>query len=383
MTLKSTKNFKAASFTNISPHYRDCLWRVLASDSEIEFHHFFGNPISKGIKVIDFTSPEWKDHRHQIHQLRNIRIRGLLIWQFGVIREVFRSRWDALIFLGDLHILSTWIAAAVARILGKPVYYWTHGVYGNEGRLKFFFRKLFLSLANKYLIYGHHAKDLLIDSGFDASKFYVVNNSLDYDEHLKIRDKVLDPNFYSSRKYFKNPDLPILIFIGRLTPQKKLELLIHAVRRLNAEADVVNLIVVGDGSMKETIEELSAGFDETIKLYGPCYDEMEIGHLVANASLCVSPGNVGLTVIHSLSFGTPVLTHNNFSNQMPEFEAIEDGVCGAFFEENSLESLVQCIEVWMNKKSEEEEKMIQACHLRIDSLFNPYYQLSMFKSALL
>ncbi|MCK4824025.1 glycosyltransferase [bacterium] len=383
MSIKSNKKLKVASFTNISPHYRNCLWQVMVADSEIEFHFFFGKPIREGIKVIDFNSADWKNYLNRIHYVRNIRIGGLLIWQFGVIKEVFKTKWNALIFLGDFHIISTWIAAILARILHKPVYYWTHGVYGNESKLKFLLRRIFLSIANRHFIYGNYSKNLLIDSGFDASKLYVVNNSLDYDRHLQIRNRVIDNNYYSSRQFFKNPTLPILIFIGRLTPQKKLELLIHAVKRLNAEKDSVNLIVIGDGPMKEKISDLSAGFEETIHLYGPSYDESEIGFLVANASLCVSPGNVGLTAIHSLSFGTPVVTHNNFSNQMPEFEAIEEGVTGAFFEENSIESLVKTVDTWMKKKSLRESEIINACHMRIDSLYNPHYQLSMFKSALL
>ncbi len=67
-----------------------------------------------------------------------------------------------------------------------------------------------------------------------------------------------------------------------------------------------------------------------IWLYGACYDEEIIGELIFNAQLCVSPGNVGLTAMHSLVYGTPVITHNNFSNQSPEFEAIIDGKTGSF-----------------------------------------------------
>ena len=55
--------------------------------------------------------------------------------------------------------------------------------------------------------------------------------------------------------------------------------------------------------------------------------------------------NVGLTAIHSLSFGTPVLTHNNFDNQMPEVQAINEGENGGFFIENDLEDLIKKIEI--------------------------------------
>lgn len=67
-----------------------------------------------------------------------------------------------------------------------------------------------------------------------------------------------------------------------------------------------------------------------IWFYGACYDEIKNAALIYNADLCVSPGNVGLTAMHSMVFGTPVITHNDFKWQMPEFEAIEPGKTGDF-----------------------------------------------------
>ena len=117
--------------------------------------------------------------------------------------------------------------------------------------------------------------------------------------------------------------------------------------------------------------------------YGECYDEILISELIYNADLCVSPGNVGLTVIHSLSFGTPVITHNNFSNQMPEFEAIEQGVTGDFFEENSIESLEQIITKWLSFNPSKTEEMINRCYEIVDIKYNPNYQMSILSNVLI
>lgn len=57
---------------------------------------------------------------------------------------------------------------------------------------------------------------------------------------------------------------------------------------------------------------------------------MTNAEFIYNADLCVSPGNVGLTAMHSLVFGCPVITHNCFEWQMPEFEAIQPGITGDF-----------------------------------------------------
>ncbi|MEZ4897633.1 MAG: hypothetical protein R2806_12390 [Saprospiraceae bacterium] len=55
-----------------------------------------------------------------------------------------------------------------------------------------------------------------------------------------------------------------------------------------------------------------------------------------NSAVCVSPGNIGLTGVHSMSFGCPVISHNNFVEQMPEFEIIREGETGYFFQQNNI-----------------------------------------------
>ena len=41
---------------------------------------------------------------------------------------------------------------------------------------------------------------------------------------------------------------------------------------------------------------------------GAVFDESN-SELIYHSDLCVSPGNVGLTAIHSLTYGVPVATH--------------------------------------------------------------------------
>lgn len=55
--------------------------------------------------------------------------------------------------------------------------------------------------------------------------------------------------------------------------------------------------------------------------------------LIYNADLCVAPGNIGLTAMHAMMFGCPCISHNDFSWQMPEFEAIVPYKTGNFLKE--------------------------------------------------
>ena len=124
------------------------------------------------------------------------------------------------------------------------------------------------------------------------------------------------------------------------------------------------------------------GLANNVWTYGPCYDDQIIGEFFYNASVCVSPGNVGLTAIHALSFGCPVITHNQFPYQNPEFEAIKPGITGDFFEKDNLLSMTEYIKKWTSQTQEEREQTRTAAFNKIDSKWNIHYQIKIIKEVI-
>lgn len=61
--------------------------------------------------------------------------------------------------------------------------------------------------------------------------------------------------------------------------------------------------------------------------------------------MCVCPAAVGLTAIHALSYGCPVISNDNVETQMPEFESIVEGETGSLFKENDIEDLVEKLNI--------------------------------------
>lgn len=367
-------------FTNISPHYRKSLWVKLLDQTVYETHFFYGSNKKLGIQPIDFTAKEFSPFKNQLHQLKNFWFNDkILIWQTGVIKQCSKKKFDLAIFLGDMYCISTWLAAIICRIRGIRVAFWGHGIYGNEGKLKLFIRKTFYRLAHQHLLYERRAKRIMQKHGFSSDKLYVVFNSLDYDTHKILRTKFQNLNKPEVFPFFSNSSLPVIIFIGRLTVEKKLDLLIDAVTGLNAESTGINLIFIGDGPARKTLESVGKkGLEKGwLQFTGACYNEETICKYLSKADLCVSPGNVGLTAIHSLSLGTPVATHNNMKNQMPEAEIIIDGYNGFYFRENDVTDLKIKIKNWL-KNNTARDKIREQCYEAIDSYYNPYYQLSVF-----
>src|SRR5690606_13498504 len=145
----------------------------------------------------------------------------------------------------------------------------------------------------------------------------------------------------------------------------------------------INLCIIGDGIERKPLEQMveTLKLNKQISFVGSLYDEKLIADYIYNADICVSPGNVGLTAMHALVFGTPVITNDSFDYQMPEFEAIEVGVSGDFFQDSNADNLARKIELWIESQTDR-EKIRHQCIKKIDLFYNPNYQLKIIKNVI-
>lgn len=363
---------KILFFNRSAVHYRMAIYLLMEQKLNVDF--YFGDCRPGDIKKIEKGSLN-----NCKNELKNFVLKEPVYWQIGAISLAFKP-YDVYLTPGDIWCISTWIVSLLCRIRGKKVYFWTHGWYGKENYLTKIIKKIFLRIPNGCFLYGEYAKQLMIANGFRDEKLSVIYNSLNYEEQYKLRGKL--DNSLTLFNHFGNIN-QTLLFIGRLTKVKKLELLILAISELKKQGRNFNLVLIGDGEMKAELEQLTLkeNINENVWFYGECYDEKELSDIIYNSDLCISPGNVGLTAIHAMSFGTPVITHNNFPYQMPEFEAVLPGKTGDFFEYDNLESLVNTIKRWFDKGHDRSE-IRNNCYRIIDEKYNPFKQIEVIKNAI-
>lgn len=352
--------------TNIFPFYRKSIWSKLISENKYNFNIFFSDQPFSHIKPFTNIKSE------KLHVIKNYYFKSYLIWQSGVIKKIFFEKPDVVILLGEMNVISNWVISFLCRLLKIKVWFWGHGIYGNENRFKFFLRKKYLQLADKQILYGERAREILINLKFNIENLHVVYNSLDYDIQ-----NIFYQNLNSTSKE-SDCDIFKIVFIGRLTKRKKLDLLIKAISLLKIK-DKINLEIIGDGEERDNLNYLAKKHSlREIIFHGEIFDEKIISKILFNSNLCVSPGNIGLTAIHSLSYGTPVITHNDFNRQMPEAEAIIEGVNGFFFEYDNVHDLADKINLALSKKIK--RKQIRKI---IEEKYNPDFQKSIFDKVII
>ncbi|MCP3736181.1 hypothetical protein M9979_15030 [Sphingomonas sp. RP10(2022)] len=92
-----------------------------------------------------------------------------------------RGVYDAIIYLGDPNVISTWIGAALAQLRKTPVVFWGHGWKRPEAMVKKTLRRMFYSLADHFFVYASRSKRLGVMNGASPERITVVYNSLDLD----------------------------------------------------------------------------------------------------------------------------------------------------------------------------------------------------------
>lgn len=356
-------------------HYRETIYREI--DKNFDSDIVFGLPsTTEGIKQMNTEGFKGRVFYSRILSWRSV------FYQKGILPLIWKS-YDVYIGMGETHGISSWLFPILVRLFKpkKKVYFWSHGWYGKETSIEKLIKKLFFKLPNGgTFLYGDYARDLMIKEGLSPNKLFVIHNSLAYYKQLKLRNSVNASNIY--KDHFQNEN-KVIVMIGRLNMRKHLDMLIELLAIAKTRSHIYNLVLIGNGEDKDKLIKLSEekNVSSQVWFYGACYDEKQNAELIYNADLCVVPGDIGLTAIHSLMFGTPAVSHNHFTTQGPEFEAIKSGVTGDFYDYGSVESLTSTVEKWF-ETHDDRELSRYACYKEIDSNWNPAYQINVLKANL-
>ena len=367
---------KVLYFTNVFPSYRKELWKALLSLEKIKFSIYFSQKEFQGIGASSIDSFFTKAEKEKLYSIKNINVFGHLLWQRGVLPKLISKDYDSVIFLGDMKLITNWLGILICKIKGKKTALWTHGVYGNEKSFKKSLRLLFLSLVDDIFLYESRAREILMKHKFPINNLHVVYNSINLKEQTKIY-KALDFEKKSPNdKYFN------LVFFGRLTKIKKIDLAINAAIQLHKTNKKYKLKIVGNGPQETYLKSLVLGANaqKFITFENAKYSEDEIGRMFMESDLLISPGNVGLNAVHAMTYGTPVLTHGNFNNQMPECQIIVEEFNGLLHQEDNLSSIQEKVMQWFSSsfKSWEREKIRN----NLIKYYDPIVQAKIFERVL-
>jgi glycosyltransferase involved in cell wall biosynthesis len=221
--------------------------------------------------------------------------------------------------------------AMLARMLGGPPYSFT--VHGPDE----FDQPRALSLGDKIA----HAVAVVAVSDFGRSQLYRWTPPADWKKVHVVRCGV-DAAFLAAGPQ-PIADTPRLVCVGRLAPQKGQLLILDAVAALAAEGVPFEVVLAGDGPLRDAIERRSRelALDGRVRITGWISNDDVRRELLAARAMLLPSFAEGLPVVlmESLALGRPAIT--TFVAGIPEL--IEDGVNGWLIPAGSLAAMTRAI----------------------------------------
>jgi glycosyltransferase involved in cell wall biosynthesis len=122
------------------------------------------------------------------------------------------------------------------------------------------------------------------------------------------------------------------VYVGRLEPYKRVDLIIRAFNDLNSR-----LIIVGEGSQRKYLKSIAA---EQVEFVGYQFPDI-IASLLAKARAFVMAGeeDFGIAPVEAQACGTPVIAYAKGG----VLETVVDGKTGLLFNEQTVEGLKQAL----------------------------------------
>jgi colanic acid/amylovoran biosynthesis glycosyltransferase len=247
-------------------------------------------------------------------------------------------------------------SAAIAwlcQLLGGPPYSIT--IHGPEE----FDAPRSLSIGKKV----HHAAFVVAVSEFTRSQLYRWSALEDW-PRIHVIHCGLDRNLLETAAV-PVPDRPRLVNVGRLSEQKGQLLLIEAVARLRKRGFDLELIIVGDGTMRSEIERHidRFGLQSQVRITGYLSNQRVCEELLAARALVLPSFAEGLPVVimEALALGRPVVC-----TQIAGIaELVEPGVNGWLVPAGAIEPLVEAMAEVLTAEPAELDQMGRAGMARV------------------
>jgi glycosyltransferase involved in cell wall biosynthesis len=279
---------------------------------------------------------------------QNIHLGGGMLaaeWQLGWRQWSRKESLQAVIVEPNPRYLSNYLLIERMKAHHRPVLGWSLG----PGRDFPATRPLFTSFYKRFdalIAYSRSGAENFRKLGISPEKIFVAPNAVDSstaDRMLAVPDAR-----EKARAVLGLDEEPVVLFVGRLQPRKRVDLLLRAAAQAAPDCHV---LIVGDGPDRERLVETAAGEFPGAQFLGDRRGEA-LGECFLAADVFVMPGTGGLALQEALAYGLPAVAAEADGSQR---DLIQPGVNGWLMPTGSESGLVEILRDALTDRTRLEE----------------------------
>lgn len=301
---------------------------VAARDNLAEKNGLKLDFVEKVYDVPFARSPKSKDNFHAYKELKKI---------------IENENYDVVHCNTPMGGIVTRLAAKQARKQGTKVYYTAHGFHFYKGAPKknwivfYPIEKYFSRMTDKLITITQEDYELAKQKfhckverihgvGVDEKRYCAASK----EEKDRLRK---DLGFFEEQK--------IILCVGELLLNKNQQMIIHAMQKIVKKYPDTQLLLAGNGSEKENLENLikALRLTENVKMLGYVTNLQEYQKIADVAVSCSKREGLPLNIVEAMLSGTPVVVSVNRGHK----ELIQNGKNGFLIDVNDCERMADKI----------------------------------------
>lgn len=245
-------------------------------------------------------------------------------------QAAFKASWgaDLVIIQQENLLLGNYPIQILRRLTGRRVAFFGHGKNfqsANPGGLGERFKRFYSKRADWWFAYTDLSADIVAATGFPRERITVFKNAIDTTAIGQQKATITPEEIEALRAAHFGGSSNIGVYIGGLYDHKRVPFLLEAARAVRAQVPDFQLIVIGGGPDAHLVRAAAAD-EPWIHALGPMFGREKT--LTASlGKVFLMPGLVGLGVLDSFAYGTPMVTCA-LPFHSPEIDYLKDGVNG-------------------------------------------------------
>ena len=233
------------------------------------------------------------------------------------------------------NLIGLWVRRYWPMKLVTTVHGW--GVTGGRTALYYAIDRLCMRWYDKVICVSDDLHDRCVRSGISSDRCLIIQNAIDTQQFSRSMDVRA-----AKQKLGFDPNRYLIGAVGRLSEEKRFDLLIRAVGELRRAGRDVSLAIVGEGDQRSVLERVIAelGLQDHVRLLGFRSDTIDLYQAFDLYALSSVREGLPNVVLEAMAMGVPVVATSIAG--VPKL--VTDGVDGLLVPAGDVSSLHQAID---------------------------------------
>jgi glycosyltransferase involved in cell wall biosynthesis len=264
-------------------------------------------------------------------------------FNYPKIRRSLLNKYHLIISTHENRFLLSYRLILRRKVFGQRFAFWGHGAnfQGLSDKSETnYIRKWSMLEADWWFAYTVISVQRIQEAGFPPEKITCLNNTVDVSRLIGWRESITPIERVNLVGKVGLRGNHLGIFLGSLTPAKRLDFLFKISDLLRARFADFELLIVGDGPLRDKVRDYAIT-RQWVHWVGAKHDREKALHL-SLGKVMLNPGMVGLGILDSFAMGLPIVT-TDCKIHSPEIAYLESGRNG-LMTENNVEAFVEGVE---------------------------------------